>query len=70
VAKKTRILDLYDYPPADGRVICVDEFAPLNLQPRLGRGWFPRGHLARLRVTYTRTKGVRHMFAALDLATG
>ncbi|UJW28755.1 helix-turn-helix domain-containing protein [Saccharothrix sp. AJ9571] len=25
VAKKTRILDLYDHPPADGRVNCVDE---------------------------------------------
>ncbi|WP_240522059.1 IS630 family transposase [Amycolatopsis vastitatis] len=70
VAKKTRILDLYDHPPADGRVICVDEFGPLNLQPRPGRGWFPRGRPARLRATYTRTAGVRHMFAALDLATG
>ncbi|WIY05525.1 hypothetical protein QRX60_17350 [Amycolatopsis mongoliensis] len=70
IAKKTRILDLYDHPPADGRVICVDEFGPLNLQPRPGRGWFPRGRPARLRATYTRTGGVRHMFAALDLATG
>lgn len=34
VAKKTRILDLYDHPPTDGRVICVDEFGPRNLQPR------------------------------------
>ncbi|MFC0629379.1 transposase [Kribbella deserti] len=33
-----RILDLYDHPPADGRVICADEFGPLNLQPRPGRG--------------------------------
>jgi transposase len=70
VAKKTRILDLYDHPPADGRVICVDEFGPLNLQPRPGHGWFPRGHPARQRATYTRTGGIRHMFAALDLATG
>ena len=62
--------DLYDRSPADGRVICVDEFGPLNLQPRPGRGWFPRGRPARLRATYTRTGGVRHMFAALDLATG
>lgn len=30
---KHRVLDLYDRPPADGRVICVDEFGPLNLQP-------------------------------------
>jgi transposase len=27
-AKMARVLALYDNPPADGRVICVDEFAP------------------------------------------
>jgi hypothetical protein len=32
-----RILDLYDHPPDGGRVICVDEFGPLNLMPRQGR---------------------------------
>jgi len=69
-AKMARILDLYDNPPADGRVICVDEFGPLNLIPRSGRGWFPRGRPARQRATYTRTAGVRHMFGALDLASG
>jgi transposase len=68
--KMARILDLYDHPPADGRVVCVDEFGPLNLQPRPGRGWFPTGRPVRLRATFTRTAGVRHMFAALDLATG
>lgn len=69
-AKMARILDLYDRPPPDGRVICVDEFGPLNLQPRPGRGWFPVGHANRLRATFNRTGGVRHMFAALDLASG
>lgn len=69
-AKMTRILAFYDHPPAHGRVICVDEFGPLNLQPRPGHGWHPRGHPARRRATYTRTAGVRQMFAALDLATG
>ncbi|ONI91363.1 IS630 family transposase [Actinosynnema sp. ALI-1.44] len=69
-SKMARILDLYDHPPTDGRVICVDEFGPLNLQPRPGHGWFPRGRPARLRATYTRAAGVRQMFAALDLATG
>jgi transposase len=68
--KMTRILALYDRPPADGRVICVDEFGPLNLQPRPGRGWFPTGRPRRLRATFTRTAGVRRMFAALDLASG
>jgi transposase len=68
--KMARVLALYDQPPADGRVLCVDEFGPLNLQPRPGRGWFPRGQPDRRRATYTRTAGVRQMFAALDLATG
>jgi hypothetical protein len=34
-----RILELYDRPPDDGRVVCVDEFGPLNLQPRKGKTW-------------------------------
>jgi hypothetical protein len=36
-AKTARILDLYDDPPADSRVVCVDEFGPLNLLPRKGK---------------------------------
>jgi hypothetical protein len=63
-----RILDLYDHPPLDGRVLCVDEFGPLNLQPRPGYDWFRRGQPGRRRATYTRTHGVRQMLAALDLA--
>jgi transposase len=70
IIKMRRVLDLYDHPPADGRVICADEFGPLNLQPRPGRGWRPAGHPVRLRASYRRTAGVRHMIAALDLATG
>ncbi|HVM00118.1 MAG TPA: IS630 family transposase [Egibacteraceae bacterium] len=69
-AKKNRVLDLYDHPPADGRVICFDEFGPLNLQPHPGRGWYPKGRPVRLRATYTRPHGVRQMLAALDLASG
>ncbi len=55
---------------------CVDEFGPLNLQPRPGRQWARRGGTARepgerprrrIRATYHRTGGVRHMFAALEL---
>jgi transposase len=70
MAKMTRILALYDYPPPDGRVICVDEFGPLNLMPRKGKCRRPRGSPARLRATYNRNDGVMHMIAALDLATG
>lgn len=43
VAKMSRVLDFYDDPPDDGRVICVDEFGPLNLLPRAGRGRFASG---------------------------
>jgi transposase len=68
--KMRRVLDLYDHPPADGRVICVDEFGPLNLQPRPGRAGRPVTRPVRLRATYRRDQGVRHMIAALDLATG
>ncbi|WP_433415704.1 IS630 family transposase [Microtetraspora malaysiensis] len=70
IAKMQRVLDLYDHPPADGRVICVDEFGPLNLMPRKGKRWRPAGSPARLRATYNRYNGVMHMIAALDLATG
>jgi len=65
-----RILDLYEASPADGRVICVDEFGLLNLQPRPGRGWFGKGQPTRRRAAYLRTAGVRQLFAALDLAPG
>jgi hypothetical protein len=54
----------------------VDEFGPLNLQPRPGRHWAAvsgkgkepgRAPRPRLRATYTRTAGVRHLFAAYEL---
>jgi transposase len=70
IAKMHRVLDLYDHPPTDGRVICVDEFGPLNLQPRKGKAWRPVGSPRRQRATYHRHDGVMHMLAALDLATG
>lgn len=74
-AKKARILALYDQVARGqlcdgGRVICVDEFGPLNLQPRPGHGWYPRCRPRRHRATFHRTQGVRHLFGALDLATG
>lgn len=69
-AKKNRILDLYAHPPEDARVLCLDEFGPLNLQPRLGHGWQPIRHPARLRATYKRTQGVRHLLAAYDPSDG
>jgi transposase len=83
-AKKARIEHLYAIAdravePGAGDptvVFCVDEFGPLNLQPRPGRQWAPvsgknkepgRAPRRRLRATYKRTAGVRHLFAAYEL---
>ena len=83
-AKKARVEQLYaiadrEVTPADGDpeiVFCVDEFGPLNLQPRPGRQWAAvsgknkepgRAPRPRMRATYTRTAGVRHLFAAYEL---
>ena len=84
--KKNRVLELYDI--AEGKaetgdgdptvVFSMDEFGPLNLQPRPGRQWAPvvsrqkKGtthspRRRRIRATYKRTKGVRHLLAALDM---
>ena len=63
--------------PGEPEVIfCVDEFGPLNLQPRPGRQWAVIGGKSRepgrlprrrMRATYTRTAGVRHLLAAYEL---
>jgi hypothetical protein len=70
ITKMHRVLALYDTPPTDGRVICVDEFGPLNLQLRKGKARRPAGKSRGLQATCNRYGGVMHMLAALDLATG
>jgi transposase len=82
-ANTTRVLRLYAIAdgttapaPRDPTVIfCLDEFGPLNLQPRPGQHWAPiaagPGEPAapgrrRRRAVYFRTQGVRHLLAALD----
>ena len=82
--KKARIEHLYaiadrEVTPDEGEpevIFCVDEFGPLNLQPRPGRQWAAvsgkgkqpgRAPRRRMRATYTRTAGVRHLFAAYEL---
>jgi hypothetical protein len=56
----------------------MDEFGPLNLLPRAGKQWAPvvrrasKGSTSsprrrRIRATYKRTQGVRHLLAALDM---
>jgi transposase len=42
IGKMRRVLGLHDHPPVDGRVVCVDEFGPLNLLPRTGKAWRPQ----------------------------
>jgi transposase len=79
-AKQRRVLALYAIAdghaapqPGDPQVVlCLDEFGPLNLQPRPGRQWTSRGGggpspRRRLRATYKRPHGVRHLLAAYDL---
>jgi transposase/DNA-binding Lrp family transcriptional regulator len=70
-ARKYRaIRRLYRQRPANGRRLCIDEFGPLNLQPRHGhcyRG--PGKRLDRVRATYHRSGGVRHFLAFYDLET-
>jgi transposase len=83
-AKKARVEHLYaiadrEVVPGPGEpevIFCMDEFGPLNLQPRPGRqraavsgknaepGRAPR---PRMRATYHRTDGVRHLPAAYEL---
>jgi transposase len=83
-AKKARVEHLYaiadgEVPPGAGEpevIFCMDEFGPLNLQPRPGPHWAAvsgkskepgRAPRPRMRATYTRTQGVRHLLAAYDL---
>lgn len=70
VRKYRAIRALYRQRPTDGRRLCVDEFGPLNLQPRHGHCRMgPGKRVERLRATYTRKGGVRHFLAAYDLET-
>ncbi|MFB7225915.1 hypothetical protein [Streptomyces sp. NPDC056227] len=57
---------MYGTPAADGRVMCVDQFGPLNLMLRKGKAWRP----CRLRAACNRYGGVMHILGAFDLATG
>lgn len=69
VPKWWAIRRLYRRPPQDGRVLCVDEFGPLNVQPRHGTCLAQQGQVTRYRATYKRTLGVRHFLAYYDLKT-
>lgn len=66
-AKAARLLSLYAKRPKDGIVISFDEAGPYSLCPKQGRGWAGRGRPERLRASYTRRAGVRHLFAAYEV---
>jgi transposase len=67
--KRDRIVELYRLAEAgEAVVICLDEFGPLNLQPQPGgKSWAPRAKPKRIRATYTRPHGVRHLISAYDV---
>jgi transposase len=68
--KYRAIRRLYRHRPGGGRRLCVDEFGPLNLQPRHGACYAgPGKRVDRLRATYHRRGGVRHFLAVYDLET-
>lgn len=68
--KYRAIRRLYQHRPVHGRRLCIDEFGPLNLQPRHGHCYQgPAKRVARLRATYNRKKGIRHFLAFYDLET-
>ena len=58
---------LYARRPKNGVRRCVDEFGPLNLQPRHGRHYARIRHVDRLRASYHRTGGVQHFLGLYDL---
>jgi transposase len=62
---------LYRRRPKGGRRLSIDEFGPLNLQPRHGLclACADKVGVKRLRATYNRKGGVRHFLAYYDLET-
>ena len=68
-AKRDRIVELYALAEAgEAVVICLDEFGPLNLQPQPGgKRWAPRAKPKRIRATFTRPHGIRHLISAYDV---
>lgn len=68
-AKRDRIVELYALAEAgEAVVICLDEFGPLNLQPQPGgQGWAPRAKPKRIRATFNRPHGIRHLMSAYDV---
>ena len=66
--QKKRLCALYRAAPPNARVICFDEFGPIEVRPYHGRAWRRVRHPARLRATYRRRHGTRQYLAAYDVA--
>jgi transposase len=47
-------------------VVAADEMGPISLKPYGGRTWSRSGHPDRVRATYKRTLGVRHLMGMYD----
>lgn len=58
---------MYESAPKGCRIVCVDEFGPLEIRPYSGTCWAPSKKPQRLPATYTRRHGVQHLLAGYDL---
>jgi len=56
-----RLLRKKHNPPV---VVAADEMGALNLIPRKGKGWHPKGEPHRIPATYHKDKGIRYWFGA------
>jgi hypothetical protein len=65
--KAARVMTLYRSCPADGVVVCFDEFGPISLQPYPGHCYAQRKRPWRRRATYVRRAGVGYFFGAYDV---
>src|SRR5205814_5280631 len=65
--KATRIMALYRACPANGAVVCFDEFGPISLQPYRGHCYAQRKRPWRRRATYVRRGGVGYFFGGYDV---
>jgi hypothetical protein len=65
--KATRIMALYRTCPADGVVVCFDEFGPISLQPYPGHCYAQCKRPWRRRATYVRRGGVAYFLGAYDV---
>ena len=65
--KAARVMALYRVCPADGVVVCFDEFGPVSLQPYPGYCYAQRKRPWRRRATYVRRGGVGYFFGAYDV---